>query len=932
MRTVIARRSHLFVLVGYGLLAVLLTWPTVAHLATHLPGDGGDDPAIAWNLWWVKHALLNLHTNPLHTDYLFYPIGVNLAFYTLTVLNALTVLPLTLNLGVVTASNFHMLLTFVIGGYGAFLLARQQLAAFQSKAATWTTEWAAILAGGFYAFASSKIFYLALGQFNIASSHWIPYVLLFVFKARDDARSLRWPALAALFLVMQAWAEMTYASFVLIFIALYVAYEAISWQISNIKYQTSNPKSSTVDPRPDILLPLRNLSVLAVLFTIGISPLLGAMLPDMRAAGDFWVQGSGFAESFSADLAGFLVPTMHHPLLGQLVSSTGITAFDKGQHIYLGLTLLALAAIGATIGLAAAPRGRCRSQVGFWLLSTILFAWLSLGPTIRVNGADTGIPGPFVFLQSLPFIKGNRYPSRFSVMLLLSLAMLAAGGIHAILDRAARRPAVSGRAESAPRPRGTPPAMGIAVAVLVFGLFLFEHLAIPLPQSDMTVPSPYHAVAKEPEGGALLDIPVAWRNGFRITGPIDPGFMFGQFYQTVHGRPLLQGNTSRNPEFKFQYFTEAPVINSILALETGHQLPPGRLESDRAVAGDVLRFFGIRTIVVRQANGANPQVAPEATLPYIEAVMPVEQVYDDPTLTMYRVDLPPLPELVRIDATAPLARLHLGEGWGAIADRQTGAGEPLMWAQRQTVRLFVALDGQSQQMAGRIFVPGDGQRLVVRVDGWRSDPVSLNRGWGEYRLALPSQAIRPGLNEIRLDFDRLYPVTGLPVVDDSPSAVTVLVQSAGQEVGDLGHIYVNGVDVSPNQRGYNVAVIGPEGSIHAAAFDTHVDPNASTTMAQFVTAVPPGWIVAVAAADEASMNLGEEGVAALRSIGASGDLRERFRWSHAIIGIKGKVPGTALEAMDGLRPVALASGPAVSQPTVAAAVGWLQFEVERAGE
>jgi len=169
---------------------------------------------------------------------------------------------------------------------------------------------------------------------------------------------------------------------------------------------------------------------------------------------------------------------------------------------------------------------------------------------------------------------------------------------------------------------------------------------------------------------------VAWRNGFRITGPIDPGFMFGQFYQTVHGRPLLQGNTSRNPEFKFQYFTEAPVINSILALETGHQLPPGRLESDRAVAGDVLRFFDIRTIVVRPAYGANPQVVPEATLPYIEAVvMPVEQVYDHPTLTMYRVDLPPLPQLVRIDATAPLARLHLGEGWGAIADRQTGAGE-----------------------------------------------------------------------------------------------------------------------------------------------------------------------------------------------------------------------------------------------------------------
>src|SRR5512136_455114 len=120
-------RTHLTILLVYGLLAVLLTWPTVTHLATHLPGDGGDDPAIAWNLWWVKHALLTLHTSPLFSSAMFYPIGIDLAFYTLTTLNALTALPLTLTLGVVAASNLHMWFTFVAGGYGAFLLARYVL-------------------------------------------------------------------------------------------------------------------------------------------------------------------------------------------------------------------------------------------------------------------------------------------------------------------------------------------------------------------------------------------------------------------------------------------------------------------------------------------------------------------------------------------------------------------------------------------------------------------------------------------------------------------------------------------------------------------------------------------------------------------------------------------------------------------------------------
>src|SRR5512136_157507 len=220
-------RTHLTILLVYGLLAVLLTWPTVTHLATHLPGDGGDDPAIAWNLWWVKHALLTLHTSPLFSTAMFYPIGINLAFYTLTTLNALTALPLTLTLGVVAASNLHMWFTFVAGGYGTFLLARYVLAWKPSAekhpisssllphyGRLCRTSYsllptpslaAAALAGGFYAFASSQLFYVSLGQFNIASSHWVPYTILFVMKSRRDLPSLRWPALAALFLTMQAW-------------------------------------------------------------------------------------------------------------------------------------------------------------------------------------------------------------------------------------------------------------------------------------------------------------------------------------------------------------------------------------------------------------------------------------------------------------------------------------------------------------------------------------------------------------------------------------------------------------------------------------------------------------------------------------------------------------------------------------------------------
>jgi hypothetical protein len=159
------------------------------------------------------------------------------------------------------------------------------------------------------------------------------------------------------------------------------------------------------------------------------------------------------------------------------------------------------------------------------------------------------------------------------------------------------------------------------------------------------------------------------------------------------------------------------------------------------------------------------------------------------------------------------------------------------------------------------------------------------------------------------------------------SPLNLVVHSAGQEVGSFGHIYVDGQDVSPNQRGYNVAVLDPQtGEVaQTAAFDTHEDRGASQALSAFLGNVPAGYLVAVAAADEASRLLDQAAVDALRGIGATGDLRDRFRWGHAIIGVQGAAPGTALEAIDWIRPVALVVGEGATEPELAAAFSAITF-------
>lgn len=907
--------AHALVIAAYALLAVVLTWPLAAHFGTHVPGNGVDDPALTWNLWWVRHALLTLKTNPLDCNLIFYPLGINLAFYTHTLLNGLLVVPLDAAVGLIPASNLLLLASFVLGGYGTFLLVRtlaRRHAALRASARSdaraveqrpdLASLLAAFVAGLIYAFAANKLFYAALGQWDIVSSQWIPFYALCLVKIEAEPGRWRHAILAGLFLVFQAYAEAIFASFLVLLTVLWAAWPR-GWR--------------------RMLGLVRPLLIIIALFVLGLAPLLAAMIPEMLAEGEVLTEGGGFADVFSADLLGFLVPTMHHPLLGALVDEFH---FDHtvGQHVYVGYGVLALAVLGAVWGWKRRAAGREGAYpllpqqpaaggygVRFWAVAALLFWLLTLGPELRINGQPSGLPLPFALVSRLPLFEGNRYPSRYSVMLLLCVAVLAGWGLAALTSWLGRR-----------RPTAVRRTIAGLAPLLLAPLLLFEHLSIPLPLSDMRVPPVYAAIAGSPaEGETLLEVPVGWRNGARVTGAQDPVIMFEEYYQTAHGKRLLGGNTSRNPPFKFQYFTEAPIINTLLAFETGHAVSPATIEADHELAPAVLRFFDIGTVVVHPGHVGSEMVS------YIETALPVRQLegVEDPTALAYTTALPSWPAGWQVRPDDPVGRLSYAEGWGA-------PGGATAWAQRRTVRLLVPADGQDQHLWFRALAPGDGQQLRITVNGTTAGKVAMRAGWQDYDLDLLS-ALRVGLNEVDLHFDQLYPAEAVRLAARTiggtgiESPVNLVVESAGQEVGDFAHIYVNGRDVAPNQRGYNVAVLHPQtGAVEqTAAFDTHLDEGASQALAAFLDAIPAGRVVAVAAADEASRLLGPEAVAALQRIGAAGDGRDKFRWSHALIGVKGAVPGTALEALAETRPVRVAAGESITEPQVAAGFSELRF-------
>jgi hypothetical protein len=135
------------------------------------------------------------------------------------------------------------------------------------------------------------------------------------------------------------------------------------------------------------------------------------------------------------------------------------------------------------------------------------------------------------------------------------------------------------------------------------------------------------------------------------------------------------------------------------------------------------------------------------------------------------------------------------------------------------------------------------------------------------------------------------------------------VMSAGEPYGDTGRIELNGVEQGrAMRRGYNLVTFDPAGRVlESATFDTYGGAEAGSAMAAWIARIPQGTVVAGAVMDEASAGLTEPVIVALRTLGVAGDIRGRYRDSHAFIGVKGAPPGSALEML-GSRQVAVSVG------------------------
>src|SRR5687768_16701062 len=642
-----ALASRLAVVLGYVLAASAFTWPLPLHLGTHFTGDpGGDTGVYVWNQWVFHQEVVEGH-NPLATEkILSLTPRVDLTQHNYTAFLNLLALPLISPLGVVASFNTVFLFVSVLNALFAYGLARSATSASRGEA---------FLSGLLFAWAPAMVA-RTTGHFSLAAAAALPAFLWCLIKA-ERSRTARDAALVGLCMAWAAVSDAYYGVYCLMIAILYVAATLIrvtrrapatglrpwTWILDVlivclagliIGLAVGRGGQFTllgVSIRAQSLYnPVLALTVLMLirtllwwrpqfeLSTLGPSPLKVAIVAALACAGPLAPVLYGLTDRIAegrfvtpeifwrssprgVDLLSFVTPNPLHPIARWFSESPQTRMATWFVEYTASLSLVAIGVIAIAMW-----RAGYRPRKG-WVVVTIGFALLALGPFIYVAGINTYVPGPWALLRYAPGFGLTRMPSRFAIVAVLGLAMLMAGALAAIGARWPRR-------------------RRMMVAVVGF-LLVFELWPAPRMLYSAEISPIYDRIASDPRPVRVLSLPFGVRDGVWATGNFRPRSLYNQ---TRHGKPLIGGYLSRISRRRVDSMRESyPTLEALIKLSEEKPLDP----SVRAVLderGDRLVKQGnIGYVVIDERF-----IAPDRSLMVIEAFK-LREVQRDAHLVLY---------------------------------------------------------------------------------------------------------------------------------------------------------------------------------------------------------------------------------------------------------------------------------------------------------
>jgi hypothetical protein len=354
------------------------TW---VHPTTWSIGVSGDPQQFIWFLAWPPFAVTHGH-NPIFTDYIDYPVGVNLMWNASELLPAMVLSPLTGMSALVLAYNVLMTTAVALSSWTAYLLIRRYVSSLLGAG----------VGGALYGFSPFMIAH-SLGHPHVTVA-FMPPVLLMLLD--EIVRVQRRPAVVSgLFLGLSGAAQLFIGEELLV-TAAGVGFLLLCLAIA---------------VRPDAVRSHAKHSVIGLVCAAVAFAAVTAVPIGFQLFGPQHMRGLiQPPNTFVSDVWSFLLPTRLFLLAPDPAAAFADTLPGGvvGANAYVGVLLLPLLTITAV-------RYWNRFEVKVAAMGSAIIAILSMGITIHIGGRVSSIP---VFAIGLVFPLLQRYlPGRLMLFL-----------------------------------------------------------------------------------------------------------------------------------------------------------------------------------------------------------------------------------------------------------------------------------------------------------------------------------------------------------------------------------------------------------------------------------------------------------------------------------------------------------------------------------
>jgi len=573
---------------GYIILAIVLTYPLIIRMFNYIPGAVGDVWLFVWNMWWYNKAITGLHTYPFYSYYQYYPQGVTLLFNNNILLDSLLSIPLQRIFGIVFTFNIFVLLSFILSGFGIYLLVKHLT----------NHRLSSFISGIIFAFSSWRFIKVFAGHICYYETQWIPFYILYLIKITNKPNK-KDAIIAGIFLALSAFSDIYILLFNLSFTAVFLIYNLLFERkiVLNKKFG-------------------KFFGISLIVFFIITFPYLSLMIKDYFS-NKFMQRSIEENIIYSADLLAFVTPTIFHPLFGERVNwmynpDKGFSGNIFESSVFIGHFVLILSILSII---------KIRKKMGLWIFSALIFFLLSLGPYLHIMGKmeftenNIKVPLPYLYLLKIfPFIDVTRGPSRFAIMFVLSLSVICGYGLKYFLTSSSKIGKL----------------IRFFLVFIITFLIVYESAIRPLPMlstdtifSESTV-NFFKNLSNDKEDYAIFNVPPT-----RIADYL--------YLQVISNKRLVNGFVSRNPYESEKFLDVTPIISELRNPNAPKDVKDISEQNISDIGLSIFNFYNIKYLILYKGAYFNIPDILERHIVMLNKTLKSPPIYEDDYIIVYEI-------------------------------------------------------------------------------------------------------------------------------------------------------------------------------------------------------------------------------------------------------------------------------------------------------